>query len=194
MSQSVEYGVNTNYSVFIKALLQKQKSFAKHVRSNFGFELATKIKIKQTAKYIVSLQPTMTIYQRFAAEDEVSGALGLLLGSAGKYKFGKTFHAVEFMPAISKNAWQCNLQYTSGIETQHGTVLMLQTDNSFRPKANKLYRQTSIERLSIAKPVHISNHAQHITMTLQLGYFNELSVSARRSLTSGVQCAIWIQI
>jgi hypothetical protein len=194
ISQSVEYGVNPFYSFGAKVISQEKVNFLGHSRSNIGAALFQKIKLKQTDKYIASLQPLISIERDIYSLERASAELRLLLGKTKKHRFGKAFDTIEIAPGISKGAFECKIDYTTGLELKNGTILMLQTYNSFRPKANKVYRQTSLEQFSIAKPLELENHTNSKKVTLQLGYFKELSISARKTISSGFQLSLWVEV
>jgi hypothetical protein len=195
ISHSIEYGVSRNYSFGAKITSNHKLNFLGHSRDNTGVALFQKIKLKQTDRYIVSLQPLVSVEREGVhSTEKVSGELRLLLGESKKHKLGKTFNTIEIAPGIARTTLQYSLNYTTGIEIKSGILLMLQTYNSFRPKVHKIYKQTSLEQFSIAKPIEIGNSANPCKVTLQLGYFQEFSVSARKSIASGIQFSIWAEI
>lgn len=194
LSQSLEYGINDRYSLNFKGFSQLKKNFIGKERSNIGFEAGLKIKLKQAEKYIVSMQPSVGIHRNGVGGDHMIGEVRLLLGRSTKHKMGKAFNTMEIAPGFAGKLFECHMDYTTGIETKRGTILTLQTYNSFRPKAHKIYKQTSLEQFSIAKPIMISNYDRLNKVTLQVGYFHEFSISARKAIISGVQFSIWMQI
>ncbi|MES2214606.1 MAG: hypothetical protein V4485_01105 [Pseudomonadota bacterium] len=194
ISQSVEYGICENHSLALKVISQMQNKFIHSSRENLGFELSHKTKLFETNKYIISLQPMFAAYKNSSSIDDVSGSLALLVGRTEKTKFGKTLNLASLAPGLSKDSWYFNIDYTTGLETKNGALILLQTYNRFRPKASKLYNQTSTEQFSLAKSLYLGSSANPVKATVQIGYFNELSIRAQRSLASGVQFAIWLQL
>lgn len=193
LSQSIEYGINDKYSINFKAFSQLKENFVGMELSDTGFAIEPKIKLKQSEKYIISVQPAIGVNRDGLGKDYILGEMRLLFGRATKHKLGKAFNTLEIAPGFARKSFECHMDYTTGIETKSGMILTLQTYNSFRPKASKIYKQTSLEQLSIAKPIMIS-YDSHSKITLQVGYFHEFSISARKAITSGVQFSIWVQI
>jgi hypothetical protein len=192
--QSLEYGASDKYSLSFKAISQSLENFLGKERSSNGFEASLKFKIRETKRYVVALEPVVAIYNKSAESDDLMLAMGLLFGEAKLYKFGKRFNAVELSYGIKRDSWIFRADYTSGIETKNGTLLMLQSYNTQRSMTHKVYAQTSREQFAIAKPIIMNNASKISQMTLQAAYFHECSLSARKVITQGVQLSLWINL
>lgn len=194
LGQSIEYGVSNNVSLFCKIFNQTKRNFVGSQKKYSGFEIGPKFRIKKWGRNILSIQPTFGIHYKPGIKDQKFGQIKFLFG---KYKYttlGKTFDAIEIAPTLSKSSWECAIDYTTGLERENGLILMIQSSNKLRPKANKLYQKTSSLQFGVAKGILLSNDIKQNKITLQIGYLREFSVSARRSLMSGVKIAAWINI
>ncbi len=193
-SQYVEYGISDNSSMGAKVFYQTKGDFAGRHRDNIGFELFQKFKVWQNDKYTVSFQPLVGMHRDIFNNENIYGELWILGGKTKITKFGKTFDIVAIGAGASRQSPQYKAYYTKGLEMDNGIMLLLQTYNSFKPKVHKIYKQTSLEQFSVAKPAVVSIFSVQSKITMQIGYFQEFSISAKKSIGSGVQLSIWVEI
>ncbi len=192
--QELEYGVSDKYSLGFKVISTDEINFNNNHRMYNWFQLSQKIKIYQNAKYMISVQPAMMIYKSPNCEDDFAAEVRFLIGKITKHKLGKVFNNVEVAHGIAGGSQTVDLNYTSGLETKRGNIIMLQSFNHFQTEANNIYKNTALNQISIAKPFVIDNYGAQKKITLQVGYFNEVSISARRVINRGLLVSIWAKM
>lgn len=193
-SQSLEYGVSDKYSLGFKIISTDERDFNNEHRSYDWFQLSQKIKIYQNAKYMISVQPSMMIYKSLDSMDDFAAEMRFLMGRVTKHKLGKVFNNVEIAHGVASGSQTIDLNYTIALETKRGNIIMLQSFNHFQPKADKFYQNTTLDQISIAKPVIMDNYGASKKFTLQVGYFNECSISARKIINRGLLVSIWAEM
>lgn len=194
-SQRIEYGITERNSLGLNLIEGPEKTYIGRKRHFTGVQILHKTSLYRTQKRILSVQPSITIYQReHDKEGEFYAELRFLSGKVTKSKLGKTFHNIEISPAWSKDSLSFNLDYTVGLEGNSNIIFMLQSFNSFEPRATIVYKQRVINQISVAKPLLLDSICSNTKLTLQVGYFNEQSISARRSINEGMLVSLWLEI
>lgn len=194
-SEMIEYGISDKHSAGLVLIHGPEKNYRGRKRSFTGMQIFQKTRLYSTRKRILSIQPSLTIYQR---EDDKEGEeyveLRFLGGKVTKSKIGKVFHNIEIAPGWSKNALSFNLDYTIGLETKRNIIFMFQSFNFFEPRGTKIYNQRVISQISVAKPFFVDSVSGAKKITLQVGYFHEHSISAKRSINEGMLASLWLEI
>lgn len=194
-SQRIEYGITDRNSVGLNFIEGPEKTYIGRKRKFTGVQIFHKTSLYQTKRRILSIQPSLTMYKRENdREGEFYAEIRFLGGKVTKAKLGKVFHNIEIGPGWSKDALSYNLDYTVGLETNSNIIFMLQSFNSFEPRSTRIYQQRVINQISVAKPFIIDNVSQDKKFTLQVGYFNEQSISARRNINEGILVSLWLEI
>jgi hypothetical protein len=220
-SQNYIYYPESHNSVLIEHGLNKYLTVGGRIHSDYsvrcfahqqgnmshdGMELFTRVKLIESKKRIVSIQPkiilsqvTEGLNQRLAFGTEVR----LLTGINRKMKKYNINHFTNLEFGYSVNNLGGNevfiSEFTQGLKFKHDWYLIIQNFLEKRPNLKNAYRDTLKEQISIAKSFKTGRNRDlqrslSSEVTFQLGYFVQYSLAHERMLAEGIVFSLWLQM
>lgn len=92
----------------------------------------------------------------------------------------------------AKYARGVRLDMTNIIKLTPEFEIMLQNIYTFLPKTNRLYRSTNYTEISLLHKFKL-NEISDKMMSLQLGYFQNNSISAGKKIDNGIKIGLWLE-
>lgn len=198
---SLEYGVNENTTIGIKALYKENQfinsEFTKYSSNSQSAEIYFRYKIFQNQNYILSLQPQISVIKDNDDEEIFQEAL-LLAGYSEKKKSVELFTQAALGLSICHSASCHNksnysFAVSEGIKTFKGIMVVNFTKYTLRKNYGFAYRKTLYEQLSIAKEFKLKD-APKGNFNIQLGYFLEKSLKYKLYKISGMIFSVWFEL
>jgi hypothetical protein len=204
---TIEYGITNNQNLAIQ-LLYKQNSFqgSKNINyrsanrlTNSEISIFYKIKLLQNDKYIISVQPRISVNKNTAHQPQLAYELLLLSGISKNFRSASLFtqnsigFGQDLNNSYSKRNYYC-FSTSEGIKFDNNILLTSFTQYSFRKNYGNIYSKTLYNQLSVAKEIKLSkpNNSSNNDLTAQIGYFWDQSLINKNYKLSGVIFSLWI--
>ena len=202
----VEYGLQDNLNIGVKSLACN--GWNKTTNEYYNEELGGFIKAQlwQKGKKIISVQPYISISKSNSYPKNVlitelklfsSQSNDLQTHHLKKYKIEKfTNYEFAFRTLNYKPYTIFSSEISHGLKFCDKYYIIWQNIYNSSKQLPKLYKQTLKEQISVAKTISCKSknlYSDKSSFTLQIGYFNEISITYKQPLSSGVFLSLWMQ-
>jgi|GEM_PF-3444971 len=193
ISSYIEYGITDNHNVGLGFLYKKDK-FLNKKNTSLDASIYYKFKLFEDKDFVVSTQPKILI----ADNKSFIGEVSLLMGNAKNIRSVTIFNQNVFSLGYSINNTDSKKMYYSfstceGIKFKNGIMLTSFTKYHTRQNYGFVYDNSVYEQLGIAKIINLNEEDKN-SLTAQIGYFWDRSLSNKKYRISGVSFSAWMDV
>lgn len=196
-SSYIEYGITDSQNIGI-SFLYKQDKFLNEKNANLDASIYYKFKLFEDSNFVISTQPKILMNKNKNTKENFLGEISLLTGISKNIHSVTIFNQNIFSLGHSINNMNSKKMYYSfstceGIRFKNGIMFTNFTKYHMRQNYGYIYDNSVYEQIGIAKIINWGEEGKN-SLTAQIGYFWDYSLSNRKYKISGVSFSAWMDI
>ncbi|MEY4463444.1 MAG: hypothetical protein RLZZ81_415 [Pseudomonadota bacterium] len=197
VSSTIEYGITDNQNIGVH-FLYKEDKFLNEKNTSTDASIYYKLKLFEDNDFVVSIQPKILISKSKKLKEDFLGEISLLTGMSKNIRSVTIFNQNVFSLGHSINnlgskKMYYNFSTCEGIKFKNGIMLTSFTKYHTRQNYGYVYDSSVYEQLGIAKIINFGKENRN-SLTAQLGYFWDYSLSNKKYKISGISFSAWLDV
>ncbi|XVN41921.1 MAG: hypothetical protein RCO49_09050 [Rickettsia endosymbiont of Argas persicus] len=174
--------------------MYKEDKFLHKKNTSLEASIYYKFKLYEDKDFVISTQPKILM----AKNKNFIGKISLLTGTSKNIRSVTIFNQNVFSLGHSINNLDSKKMHYSfstceGIKLKNGIMLTSFTKYHTRQNYGLVYDNSVYEQLGIAKIINLNEESKK-TLTTQIGYFWDRSLSNKKYRISGVSFSVWMDV
>lgn len=193
----IDYGITDNQNIGVYFLYKEDKFLGK---KNYGHESSIyyKFKLFEDNDFVISVQPKILMNKNKGLKEDFFGEISLLSGTSKKIRFFTIFNQNVFslghsINNINNKKMYYNFSTCEGIKFKSGIMISSFTKYHTRQNYGYVYDSSVYEQIGIAKVINFSSEEKN-SLTTQIGYFWDRSLSNKNYKISGIAFSSWLNV
>jgi len=196
-SSYIEYGITDNQNIGI-GFLYKEDKFLNEKSTSLDASIYYKFKLFEDKDFVISIQPKILTVKNKKQKENFLGEISLLNGISKNIRSVTIFNQNVFsfghsINNIGSKKMYYNFSTCEGIKLKNGIMFTSFTKYHTRQNYGYIYGSSVYEQIGIAKMISFGKENRN-SLTAQIGYFWDRSLSNRKYKISGISFSAWLEV